>query len=166
MIKKINFPKLYIILFSVAFLLVFGSITHVNAESNIKLIVDGNDITYLSSPILENDRTLVPIRFISEEIGAIVTWDGENRTVLVQKDNKSVFLKIDKRLIDYNNGSFFQLSDVAPMIINDRTYVPLRLISNALGLGIEWDGETRTVYVDSSKSSQIESFFAVSYTHL
>jgi flagellum-specific peptidoglycan hydrolase FlgJ len=134
--------------------------------TTIKLLVDGNDITSLSSPMIVNDRTLVPIRFVSEEIGAEVKWDGVNRTVTVVKGNKSVFLRIDSYLVEFNNGELYQLSDVAPLIINDRTYVPLRLISNALGIGIEWDEASRTVMVDSKKTSAMESFHDVKITSL
>lgn len=135
--------------------------TKTMAASPIKLIVDGKDITSLSSPVIENDRTLVPIRFVSEELGAIVTWNNDNRTVKVEKGNDTVLLRIDSHLVEYNNGSGTELSDVAPKIINDRTFVPLRLISNALGIGIEWDNSSRTVNVDSSKTSEKAPFFDV-----
>ncbi|KUK72704.1 MAG: Uncharacterized protein XD91_1165 [Clostridiales bacterium 38_11] len=134
--------------------------------STIRLLVDGNDITSLSSPLIVNDRTLIPIRFISEEIGAEVIWDGINRTVKVVIGDRNVLLRIDSYLVEYNNGAVYQLSDVAPLIINDRTYVPLRLISNALGIGIEWDEASRTVIVDSTKTSVMESFHDVKITSL
>ena len=127
----------------------------------IHLVVDGKDITVLASPIIENNRVLVPLRFVSEEIGAAVSWDGINRTVNVENDNKSVHLWIGSHLVEYNNGEVYNLSDVAPIIIMERTYVPLRLLSNALGIGIEWDEKMRTVYVDSKKTSTIEPFFDV-----
>ncbi|MFO7612366.1 MAG: stalk domain-containing protein [Clostridia bacterium] len=136
--------------------------SNVSADSNIRLVVNGNDITELSAPVIENDRTLVPIRFVTEELGATVTWDDASRTVLVEKDNLSIFLRIGSYLVDYNHGEEYMLSDVAPMIINDRTYVPLRLISNAFGTGIDWIDETRTVVVDSSKTSSVQPFFDVS----
>lgn len=155
--------KKRILLIMMSFLLIFSGNTSimVSAASPIKLVVDGKDITSLSSPIIENDRTLVPIRFISEELGATVTWDGVNRTVVVEKGDRTVFLRIGSQLIDYNNGTDYDISDVAPKIYNDRTFVPLRLISNALGIGIEWVDETRTVIVDSSKSSEVTSFFDI-----
>ncbi|MBN2558523.1 MAG: copper amine oxidase N-terminal domain-containing protein, partial [Clostridia bacterium] len=140
--------------------------TSVLADSNIRLVVNGNDITELSAPVIQNDRTLVPIRFVTEELGATVTWDGENRTVLVEKDSMSIFLRIGSYIVDYNHGEKYMLSDVAPMIINDRTYVPLRLISNAFGTGIDWIDETRTVVVDSSKSSTVQPFFDITITSL
>ena len=159
---KIKKPIVFLSL--LVLILICGSTTDANAVDYIQLIVNDRDLTALASPMIVNGRTLVPIRFVSEEIGATVMWDGEKRTVLVQKEGKSVFLRIDKHLIDYNHGALFQLSDVAPLIINDRTYVPLRLISNALGIGIDWAGATKTVFVDSRQSSQIQSFFDIQLT--
>lgn len=159
MAKKHKVTKIFLTTIFISVLILIGSYNECWASSDIKLIVDNKDITNLSGPIIVNSRTLVPIRFISEAIGAKVIWDGDNRTVLVEKENKSVFLKIDSRIINYNQGELYQFSDVAPFIINSRTYVPLRLISNALEIGIEWDNETRTVYVDSAKKSSIEPFY-------
>ncbi len=130
-----------------------------DAARAIKLFVNGEDITKLTSPIIEEDRTLVPIRFISEEIGATVTWDNANRTVRVEKDGKSFLLKIDSRLVEFNNGGSYELTDVAPKIINDRTFVPLRLVSNALNININWDEENRYVLVDSNKPSEVDPGF-------
>jgi len=53
----------------------------------------------------------------------------------------------------------YNLSDIAPQIIGDRTFVPLRLVSNALSVGITWDNDTRSVYVNSSEKSAITPFF-------
>ncbi|MDD2447044.1 MAG: stalk domain-containing protein [Tissierellia bacterium] len=131
------------------------------AVEPIKLVVNGNDITSMSSPVLENNRTLVPIRFISEELGAEVSWDDINRTVLVEKGNDTVLLRIGSQLVSYDNGLDYEISDVTAKIINDRTYVPLRLISNALDIGIDWDDTTRTVIVDSKLQSEDTSFFDI-----
>ncbi len=133
---------------------------------DIRLVVDGKDITELSTPIIQNGRTMVPIRFVTEEIGATVNWDPKNRTVEVIKGDQSVFLKIGSALVGYNQGASYQVSDVAPLIVGDRTYVPLRLISNAFGIGIEWVNETREVRVDSSKTSVKAPFHEVAITSL
>lgn len=143
-------------------LLISGSSFHiVEAAKPIRLIVDGNDITALSEPVIENDRTLVPIRFVSEELGAEVIWNDTERTVYVKKDNQSVKLRIGSQLIEYNDGADYDISDVAPKIINDRTFVPLRLVGNALGIGIEWNNEEREVIVSSDIASEKASFFEV-----
>ncbi len=131
------------------------------AARAIRLFVNGRDITELSSPRIESDRTLVPIRFISEELGAKVTWDNENRTVKVEKDGNTFLLRIDSRLVEYNNGASYEITDVAPKIINDRTFVPLRLVSNALNININWDEANRYVLVDSEKPTEVDAGFKV-----
>ena len=165
-IKKISKFISAILVFS--FIFIPLSLIEVEGSSNVKLIVDGKDITELSEPIIVNDRTLVPIRFVFEEIGGEVEWDGEERSVTAIRGDSKVFLKIDSYLFNYNDGEKYGLSDVAPEINNlgngDRAYVPLRLISNGIGVGIEWDGESRTVYIDSSKKSEVEDFFKVDIT--
>lgn len=75
----------------------FGS--HSLAARPIRLIVDGKDITSLTSPIIENGRTLVPIRFVAEELGAEVHWNEKDRRVTIEKDNKLVSMKINSRLV-------------------------------------------------------------------
>lgn len=146
-----------------AITLVFSNSFSIKSEAakEIKLIVNGVDITKLASPKIEDDRTLVPIRFISEELGAKVTWDEINRTVKIDKDGKSFVLIIDSRLVGYNNGSSYEITDVAPKIINERTFVPLRLVSNALNININWDEANRSVLIDSSKPSEEEANFEV-----
>ena len=138
--------------------------TKSDAARPIKLIVNGVDITAKSEPRIEQDRTLVPIRFISEELGAEVTWDGLNRTVTVLKDGETFLLRIDSKLVEYNNGSSYEITDVAPKIINDRTFVPLRLVSNALNININWEESTRSVIVDSTKPAEADSGFKINIT--
>ena len=149
--------------FAIVFFLVsgFANQSHAQIANDIELFVDGKNITELAFPIIENDRTLVPLRFVSEEIGAQVIWDGEKRSVQINKGEKRILFWIGSHLVDYGDGESFGIGDVAPIIINDRTYVPLRLLGNALGIGVDWDGDERTVIVDSSKSSTVTPFYDV-----
>lgn len=157
-----NFKKKIMITMTAALIALGGPAhMHVVAASPIKLIVDGNDITRLSSPIIENDRTLVPIRFISEELGATVTWNQDERSVYVKKGNNSVLLRIGSHLVQYDNGGDYDVSDVAPKIYNDRTFVPLRLVSNALDISVGWNDNTRSVIIDSSKKGEATDFFDI-----
>lgn len=159
-LRKIN------ILLLIISLLLSGIPTYASAPNDaIQLIVDHKNITALSEPVIENGRVLVPIKFVSDAIGAEVIWDGEERTVLVKKGDKELLLWIGSRLIQYGDRGY-GVSDVAPKIINERTYVPLRVVSNALSIGIQWDGDTRSVYVDSSESSDIEAFYETSFVSL
>jgi hypothetical protein len=97
---------------------------------------------------------------VSEELGADVVWNDLDRTVKITKGENSVLLIIDSRLGSYTKGeTSYGICDVAPYIINERTYVPLRLVSNALGVGIKWVDSSRTVFVDSSVTAEIVPFF-------
>lgn len=137
------------------------------AVKPVRLIVDGKDITSLASPIIENDRTLVPIRFIAEELGAEVEWKDKEKRVILKKDNLLVSLKVGSRLVlSQSEEKTYFLSDITPKIIDSHIFVPLRLVSNALGVDIEWDGENRIILVDSNKRSNIEPFFPVKITSL
>jgi len=132
--------------------------------TDIQLLINGKNITHLSTPVVVNDRILVPLKVVSEELGATVTWDADYRTVSVVKGNKNIFLWIGSRLVKYDNGQAYILSDVAPVIINSKTYVPLKLISNGLRIGITWDEATRSVMIDSTKTSALESIYDVKIT--
>lgn len=134
---------------------------NVYAQSPIKLIIDGKTIAADPEAFIKNDRTLVPLRVIAEELNADVQWDNENRTVHISKEDMHVALPIDSHLIEYtiDDETIYNLSDVAPMIKDDRTFVPIRLVSNALGVGIDWDNDKRAVIIDSSEKSEIEPLF-------
>ena len=158
--------KTIIVIAAVFIFLVFAPFAggEVHAAMPIRLVVNGRDITNLSAPVLDNNRTLVPVRFVSEELGAKVEWDNLNKAVIIEKGGNKIVLVIGSRILKLSGGTSLMVSDAAPRIINDRTYVPLRVISNAFGIGIDWKNETRTVYVDSSKSSKVEPFFNMSIT--
>lgn len=130
------------------------------AAGDITLVIDGERVNASPLPLIRDGRTLVPVRLISEKLGASVEWNGQDRTVYIAKGNRWVRLRIDSRLVEYNDGKrFFDLSDVPPQIIEDRTFVPIRLVSNALGVGVTWEDSSRTVYVDSSRSVKVIPFF-------
>jgi len=160
--KVIVKRKYILLIFAVAFGIVYFITNTCFASSLVKIVIDGEELILDPSPFIENGRTLVPIRFISEKLGAKVDWNNEERLVTIEKGNRKVVLKIDSRLVLYDEKEkVYGLSDVAPKIVEGRTFVPLRLVSNALGVGIEWNSTTRTVYVDSSKTSEITPFFDV-----
>ncbi|SDX15960.1 Flagellum-specific peptidoglycan hydrolase FlgJ [Tepidimicrobium xylanilyticum] len=159
--------KLIFLILIIAIILPLGFSLYPLAAKPIRLLVDGKDITSKASPIIEKGRTLVPIRFVAEELGAKVSWIHEDRKVIIQKGQQVVDLKIDSYLVmSKDEKKNYILSDTTPKIIDDRTYVPLRLISNALGVGIEWDEENRIVRIDSNKVSEIESFFPIKISSL
>lgn len=96
-------------------------------------------------PGIVSNRVLVPARFVSEALGATVTWDGETQKVSVVKGSTSIELVIGSPNIMVNDVT--KTLDVAPALYFDRTLVPLRFVSEALGARVEWDGSNYLVWV-------------------
>ena len=158
--KAINWGLIFLLLMAWILPQAFGS--EVLAARQIKLVVDDKDVTSLATPIIDNGRTLVPIRFIAEELGAKVDWNDKDRIVTIEKDSNSVVLKIDSHLVQYQNSEkSCGLIDIPPKIIDSHTFVPLRLVGNALGIGVEWDEKNRTVRIDSNKIEDNIPFYNV-----
>ena len=160
-IKYIKWPILILLLILIA--LVQYSAPDAYAEDLIKIVIDGKRIKPDVDPYISNDRTLVPIRVIAEELDSVVEWDNDNRAVHISKEDVHILLRIDSYLVEYTNDNetTYTIIDVTPQITGDRTFVPIRLISNALGVKIEWDNDKRTVYIDSSERSEVTKFFDV-----
>lgn len=124
--------------------------SELNANT-IPVFVDGVQIDFDQQPIIQDDRTLVPLRGVFEALGATVYWNNDTRSVTAYKDDTTIELAIGSSTM-YVNGQPKYL-DVAGQIINDRTMVPLRAISEAFGSIVYWDNDTRTVRVYSDKST-------------
>lgn len=124
-------------------------------DDTIKIYVNGSRVYPDSDPVIINDRTLVPIRVVAEALGYKVDWDGANQAVDIHNDDMSLYLIIgstalDRYFYDYNgnlSGMDTIYADVAPQIINERTYLPLRAVGEGIGATVDWDGNTRSVYI-------------------
>lgn len=112
---------------------------------DITVLLNGNAIEFDVAPIIENDRTLVPLRAIFEALGAEVEWDGTTQTVISAKGDDTCVFQIGNDQM-FVNGEAKTL-DVAAKIVDDRTLIPLRAVSEAYSCVVDWDGETRTVTI-------------------
>lgn len=98
--------------------------------------VNGNLAQKDAAPVIQNSRTLVPIRFITESLGGSVAWNGESKEVTLLLDGKEIKMTIGKTLEKYG---------VAPVIMDSRTYVPVRFVADALGAQTSWNEAEKTV---------------------
>lgn len=96
-------------------------------------------------PYIENDRTMVPLRFISEAFGADVSWIPETRTIEIVLGDTSITMQVDNT--EYQLNGEAQLMDAAPVIREDRTFVPIRFVSEALDKSVYWNGSSGVVVV-------------------
>ena len=97
------------------------------------------------APIIRNDRTMLPARFVTENLGATVEWIGEEQKVLITKDDLKIEIYIDSDKA-YVNGEEVILDSPA-FIENDRTYTPVRFIAETLGVTVDWDEAAQQVII-------------------
>lgn len=123
------------------------NITHMTAKLKkfpyVTVTYNGEMIMFDQKPVIEEGRTLVPLRAIFEKLGAEIDWNGETSTVTATKDGTTISLTINNTTAT-KNGEAISL-DVPAKIINGRTLVPVRFISDCFGVNVEWDGNARRV---------------------
>lgn len=116
------------------------------AENQFKVFLNKKEMLFEEPIFLENSRIYVPVRFISEEVGANVTWNGNNRSVGVTSPNgDKLRFYIDSKKVEVN-GDYY-IMDVAPKIEYDRTYLPVRHVSEFLHSVVLWDSKTESANI-------------------
>ncbi len=118
------------------------------AEASPTVFVDGRQLFFDVQPIVENDRTLVPLRAIFEALGASVSWNEATQTVAASKAGTEIQLTIGQ-FTAFKNGASVMLS-APPQIIDGRTLVPIRFVSEALGAQVNWNGDTEVITILSA----------------
>lgn len=102
------------------------------------------------APVIRDGRTMLPARFIAENLGATVEWNEETQSVIIRipggfADVPHLELTINSR--QYKSiGAKFEM-DAAPFVENGRTYVPVRILAENLSADVQWDESTQTVYI-------------------
>ncbi len=109
----------------------------------VTVFLDGKKIKFDQIPVIDEGRTLVPLRAIFEAIGAEVEWDGETKTITAADGENDIKLVIDKSEATVN-GETVTL-DVPAKLVNGRTMVPARFIADSFGVTTDWDGEMKQV---------------------
>lgn len=160
--------KIRILLMIAASLLMFVGNAYANDNNDIKVIFNGEPMQFDQPPIIQDGRTLVPMRAIFEAIGAEVTWDESTQEITATKKNielKGTFPKkfirginvtfstsIGSTIVYINNEASLSL-DVAPIITDTgRTLVPIRAVSETFGCDVDWNDESKTVIVNYDDS--------------
>ncbi len=125
---------------------------------DIMVILDGNPLMFPDqTPIIVENRTLVPLRALFEALGAEVMWDDPTQTVSAKKGDVEIKLPIGSHKVEIN-GAEVEL-DVPAQLVNDRTMVPLRFLSEAVGANVNWVDSSATVYVTSNNDDKWELVF-------
>lgn len=140
--------KIISILFSMTILVSMA--LSVNANLLISVTVDGEAVDFDAQPEMVNERTMVPMRAIFEKLGAEVSWDQPTQTVTAVAGDKRITATVGETSMFVNGEE--KVMDVAPYIKEERTYVPARFVSEALGCVVDWDQENHTVIITSTET--------------
>lgn len=124
-----------------------ASILPVFAKGEITVLVNGEKVNFDQAPVIENGRTLVPVRAIFEKLGAQVSYEPVRKKVYAELGSRYVAFLIGADTIYTNDGG--TKIDTPAKIINDRTLVPVRAVSEGFGAKVGWDQATRTVTVNT-----------------
>lgn len=138
----------------------------------IKIFIDDKQLYCEVPPVIMNDITMVPLRAISEGLGMKVDWNDENREVIIYE--KNAIVPVFQPKTEYTKNSDIKISlngerldtGLPPVIINGRTLVPLRAVSEGLGMDVQWDGQRREVIIKSPNyvTPPVDSSNQVDYT--
>lgn len=125
-----------------------------SAPSNVNVAIDGNPIsiaTDYGTPYVDSaNRTMVPIRVVSENLGAKVDWDQSTQTATI---DGSIKIKIDSQVIQTSYGQITM--DTSAVVKDSRIYVPFRFIGNALGYDVDWTDSTKTANITTKSDLTI-----------
>lgn len=106
-------------------------------------------------PIMANNRTLVPVRAIIEEIGGSVTWEEHTQTATLTYNGDAIQLTVDSTTA-YRNEEVVTL-DVAPVSIHDRIMLPIRFIAESFHFSVDWNEEQQMITITNNTQAQTPS---------
>ena len=147
------------VLLKKTFSIKFSDMEEVVPKCDTKVELNNRILGFSQPPVMENDRTLVPMRFLFEQMGADVNWNEETQTATAtvpintdaqmrtfsSEKEKSVTFSIDDTIATVNGET--ATMDVPARLVNDKTMVPLRFLSENLGYNVEWDEATNTAII-------------------
>jgi hypothetical protein len=127
------------------------------AKQNMIITLNAKQLSLDPAPILERGRVLVPLRAFCTSLGAEVVW--LNRTVVIRKGNSRIVLRMrpDNTAEVYRNGELVFLDvNKAPRLVKGRIFVPVRFLSEALGMNVVWEATSKTASITKSEKQETE----------
>jgi hypothetical protein len=121
-----------------------------SSSSGIRIFVDNRQIRSNVSPYIMDGRTLIPIRVVTEALGADVDWDGVTKTLKITRAAKEIIMVIGEEYATVN-GERIKL-DAAPSITGGSTFLPLRFVSEQFSQKVDWDSTEQAVRISEDMS--------------
>lgn len=123
------------------------------ASTEVNVYVNNKYVEFDVSPVIENGRALVPLRGVFEKIGAKVDWNKSLSEAVIKDDYNEIEMILGKDKVMVNGE--VRTIDVPTRMINSRTFVPLRFITESLGHTVSWDSNSNSIYITTNASSEI-----------
>jgi competence protein ComEC len=122
-------------------------------------LVDGSKIRFDQPPVKINQRVLVPIRYVAEQIGCSVEWDEKTQTVYINTPGVPVkkTASSTENINVYVNNEQIVFTDQQPVSMGGRTLLPVRFVAERLGYNVSWDEDTQTVSMTSIVKTGLQS---------
>ena len=119
------------------------------ANAEIKVKLKGEEVVFDQGPILVNEKPMIPLRAVFEKMGASISWDNSTETVLAMCKDTIVMIQI-------GNEKMFKLDEsivleTPAMLVNDRTLIPIHVVTDVWGSNIEWNSETNEVIITDAE---------------
>ena len=144
------------------FAIMFLSVSFAFADDNIvetpdiRIVIDGKLTTYKDVPLSINQRTMLPLRELLVNLGVPnddrhIVWNNDEKSVTIYKDSTKIYLKQGSTTAYVNDQPVALDAPVIGYSKNQRTYIPVRFVSECLGKKVIWDGATKTVLITDAK---------------
>lgn len=128
-------------------LLLIPSFVLASGANKISIVLNNEVVATDVEPFLKDNRTFVPVRFISEKLGFKVDWNEKAQLVTITNNDKKIELTIGNKEAKVDGKA--AMIDVAPLLKDNRTFVPLRFISENFGVKTSWDAKTYRVILET-----------------
>ncbi len=126
----------------------YGNIEEYYSDNAIKVEYGGKDIAFEHTPITQNETVIAPLRELAEALGALVSWNEETMTASVEKDGVILTFPVGNLSV-YKNGEEIATGRFN-ILIDDKAYVPVRLIAESFGMNVDWNENTKTVILKTN----------------
>lgn len=131
------------------------------ADAPISVVINGQKIEFDQQPVIVDDRVMVPLRSIFEGMNYKVDWIQDSQTAVANRIHDKLTVQQDNNSISYeiNGRAGTYLCDVPPQNISNRILVPVRAIAESSAYDVDWNGDTRTVYISNYKNGDYDLSF-------
>lgn len=124
-----------------------------SSQQNIVVMLESKEIKFPDQkPVVQNNRTLVPIRFVAEALGYRVEWNAKDNSAVIDGGRIVLYIGTNRAVIDGKKVTL----ETKSTVMNERTMVPLRVVAETLGCTVDWIADTQTVLVNRRNANGTE----------